>query len=453
MNLLQRFFIFTVNPLFKIVSKLNIQARNVILSIGIFSIIANCFMFNSWFLLGVNFDYKELFVANGFALCVVILFSITAPLKPIEWNKKIYIPWVLSGIFIILSSFHHDLGGPFFCFSLFIIIAFPCLFFVWNNRGDYQTLFKTVSISTIISTIIFVLVNIITTPMAPGIAYMGITSNPNTIGIASLAGVIASLYMILITNTHIFKILYMLSAATAFSFAYFSASRASLLAIIAVFIVFCISCIRSASITSNTMTKCICVIIAIVILAYLSIPIYRAALSPSNTVNPPTTTISGSQSDTNTQENLSTDVPDAIKSKVSRDGDLNKNSSGRIVIWNSYFNELNFWGHDRNEGDLYIEESGITNAAHNTYLEIAYRSGLLAGLCYAIAALYSAFYAIRLLVSKKYFDYRMSFIPMAVFAFGIMSHLERAFFPVEKAHIFMFFIALAPMFVKHIKND
>ena len=33
-------------------------------------------------------------------------------------------------------------------------------------------------------------------------------------------------------------------------------------------------------------------------------------------------------------------------------------------------------------------------------------------------------------------------------AFGVMSNLERAIYPVEKIHIFMYFIALAPIIMK-----
>ena len=140
--------------------------------------------------------------------------------------------------------------------------------------------------------------------------------------------------------------------------------------------------------------------------------------------------------------------------KFNKGDDFNELTSGRYQIWKAYVEKLNLLGNERGKMGLYIDSLGRNASSHNNYIEIAYRSGIPAGLLYAFVAVYAAIYAFRFMFSKTRFDYKLSFMPMAVVAFGVLSNLERAMYPLEKVHIFMFFIALIPMFVcnkeKHI---
>ena len=445
MNLLQKIFISVLNPIFGITKKIDIKVRERISDACLIIIAIQFFVFTSWQKYGIEYGYSQLFISNTVLLLIVIVFSVKEPLVKVENNKLFCIPWFLCTVLIIISGLHHNITPALMFFAGTMLFVFPCLYFVWNNRGDYETLFIKASRAIIAAMIIFNILQLAIAPLYSNEAYSGIAVNPNSIGIASTAGVISSLYLIVMREKHIW--IYVLSAGMGAAFAVLSASRASVLAIMLVMISFLVCYLRSCKMRFNgRIKKSIAIVLILTAVCIGSVSGYRFILSeitPAVREFVLDKVATQAYAEDDTQENNSA----LVNKFMNRDG-VESMSSGRIYIWKSYIRNLNLVGHERGDQGLYIEEMYGNYSAHNTYLEIAYRSGIFAGLAYAFIAVYAAVYAFRFMFGKKIFDYRLSLIPMAVLAFGVLSNLERALYPLEKAHIFLFFIALAPMFMK-----
>ena len=84
--------------------------------------------------------------------------------------------------------------------AICMLFLFPCFYLVWNNRGDYDTLFLLVAKALTASLIVFFIICILFAPINEHsiIAgrYRGPTGNPNHLGMISAAGVTCALYLI-----------------------------------------------------------------------------------------------------------------------------------------------------------------------------------------------------------------------------------------------------------------
>ncbi len=450
MYLLQKLYIFALTPFQKIVVNLSEKTRDIGLWVALHCMIFNMFMYTAWANLGINFGYAELLVINTGFLGIAIIFSLKEPLKKVEWNGWIVYPWMLCCVHILLSGLHHNITSALMFSTCVMLFVFPCLFFVWNNRGDYETLYYKVSKAMIHILFVYFALHLVLFPVIEGEAYYGIAVNPNSNGLLGTAGIIASLYLIMVGKKKQLWLHY-LSLGVAFALTYISASRASFIAITMAFIAFCICLVRLKK-QENNIKESLKIIVVAVVVVCLSTGVFSAFLK---NVTP---SIKGGiensmTAEASTEEDELEGSDSSIGDKFNRGDNLNDISSGRIVIWQAYLSEMNLIGNERGDRGLYVAYTGKYLSAHNSYIEIGYRCGIFAGLLYAYIALYAAVYSFKGLFGKKLFNYTMTIIPMAVMAFGVLSNLERALYPLEKVHILFFFLAFAPIFVKQKQFD
>ena len=99
-------------------------------------------------------------------------------------------------------------------------------------------------------------------------------------------------------------------------------------------------------------------------------------------------------------------------------------SNGRFEIFMAYLERMNLMGHDK----MMIEGRDYAHA-HNSYIQVAYDFGLIAGGVFLVLCLYTLIQAI--VVFKKYGNKQDVFlVPFAmIVSFGIMSITEWAFHP------------------------
>lgn len=452
MGILQQLYMWILNPIYRITGRLNEKARNIIVFCGLLCMVFQFFMYTAWYGYGISYGYAELFVTNTLLLGIIIVFSINRPLEKVSWNPFVWVPWFLCAALIIISGADHNVTGAFMMFAFLMLLVFPALYFVWNNRGDYHVLYVMTCDAIAIMMVAYFIFHLISSPLDASTAYYGISINPNSNGFIGLAGAISSFYLLCLRRKRAWA--YIVILGMAFTLTYISTSRASIIALMLATLAFVICYVRSANKRNMTGLQILIMLVVTCVVILTSITGYRYVL-----INI-TPSISAYTADKIVLESYGAESHDAeeydeekslLGEKFTREGDLNAISSGRIVIWKHYMENLNLTGNERGDRGLYIEEKDYYFSAHNSYLEVAYRSGVPAGICYAFIAIYAAVYSFRFLFGKKIFDYRMSLIPMAVLAFGVLSNLERALYPVEKAHIFLFFISLAPMFV-NLKN-
>ena len=440
MYLLQDLYIFILNNIFKITGKLKEKTRNMILLMASFVMVVMCMLHTAWYYLGIDFGYAELFAVNTLILLILIIFSIKDQLVRIKWNKFIAIPWFICPVLILVSCLDHHNAASFMMFAVLMLIAFPSLFFVWNNRGDYATLYIIFSKAVSAGVILFFVYCMICHPYDGDTAYQGISVNPNSNGLIAVGGAIASLYMLLVESTYKSKIIYIISLGMSVTLSYISLSRASIISIIMVFAVFIIYIIRIRFRDKRTIAG-IAAVVVIIAVTFASVGVYKAIL-----VNV-TPHISQHIGEVFISEVYADDASkNPLIQKFQKSDNIDVMTSGRTVIWKNYLKEINVLGNERGDRGLYIDEIGMKKSAHNTYIEIAYRSGIFAGISYLIVVICAVIFSMRAVFGKKYFDIYNAFIPMSVVAFFVLSNIERAVFPVEKIHIFMFFIAITPLF-------
>lgn len=109
----------------------------------------------------------------------IIVFSIDRKLSQVKWNFPIAFLWMLFGGMRLITGFVTSIEYlPLACIWL---VGFPVLFFVWNNRKDYEKLFKCCYRGFLYPTTIFFVASVLLVPVT-GEAYTGLTTNANSIG-------------------------------------------------------------------------------------------------------------------------------------------------------------------------------------------------------------------------------------------------------------------------------
>ena len=130
--------------------------------------------------------------------------------------------------------------------------------------------------------------------------------------------------------------------------------------------------------------------------------------------------------------------------------DLNSFASSRFTVWKNYLENLNLIGHNGNKL-LYIKDGYDKREwAHNTALEIAYRCGVIPGILFLLIEVYAGIYVLIWLFSKKYEPWRL-FSMMGIITFCLYSVLDVVVYPFEHVIMFLFFIAIMPLFKKEKK--
>ncbi len=450
---MQRLYIGVLNFFERIfISKVNNKTKDLVIFISLFLMFSTMLFYNiqeGMLFETTKIGYAELFLINTALLCLVILFSMNGPLERKEWKKLAYLPFVISGILLTIPAPGATDRLSTLCFGVLIWLIYPALYLVWSNRGDYDKLFELVAKSTLLCMILFLLVNFILNPVIPDwTGYQGVTGNSNSIGIACVAMFVAA--MSLIKTKGNMRYIYPLAAGAAFCFAWLAASRASMLAMIVVSLAWIIGYRNEGKKALSVILSILLIVASFAALNTLAHVVSAFKLQAQASATATEETDAVAEDSTSSSEEAAVEAADPIEDdfalqKITQSSDINTASSGRIEIWKFYLSEIGLLGHaDKPEVTAY----GGTVSAHNTYLEISYRSGIIAGLLYAFVAVYAAVYSFKYMFDRKRKDNRWIFIPLAVMAFGVMSHLERAIYPVEKIHIFMYFIALAPMFMK-----
>jgi len=127
---------------------------------------------------------------------------------------------------------------------------------------------------------------------------------------------------------------------------------------------------------------------------------------------------------------------------------VNQLFSDRWNIWIDTIKRLNFLGHDyRVEPIIYRDQ--MMAGVHNIPLDVAYRSGIVAGIFYLLMEVYSLIFIVKKLISKLPVKAEYFFVIISIPAFFIVSMVEWDLRPFTMLYNLCFFISLgAIMFVK-----
>ena len=127
-----------MNLIGKISLKINDKVRERLLQCSLMLIGICAYMYSS--LLPINVHLLIKCIIGVLIMAAIILFSIDREIKPVKVNPIIVGLWGMIAVFQLIGGIVTSVEYlPMGCVWL---IGFPTLFLVWNNRQDYEVLFR-----------------------------------------------------------------------------------------------------------------------------------------------------------------------------------------------------------------------------------------------------------------------------------------------------------------------
>jgi hypothetical protein len=464
MQYLQKFFLFFLNPVSRIMVDINSKIKKMLITV-------NCFCLVGYFLLYFNPIYKIRFKLTydhmicSIFLLGIILFSIDRELKTVKWNILVAYTFFLSGLGILVISFIHPVGSGYRAFALLMMFGFPCLYFVWNNRGDYRTLYTRLSAATsILGVLYYFYCFFLAGKGLIKIEDNRVASNFYDANMFSMIGMImvcASLYMLLVNRgSWAWFAISDLSIATGLTILKLAVSRLSILAVLGGLIAFtCFYCktqsdFKEANRNAIKYLRALLLLITIVItfasghlmLMINSNAVEKQAQVESSRIIDETETSTKSET-----EELSEPVPvdsvDVIDRFNVEGKDLDAYTAGRYHIWKGYAQFLNMTGNDFSKADWYALTWNTVKHAHNNFLEIAFRCGIPVACLHVLLELIAGIICIIWLFNPKYREPEYLFCIVFMICYTVQSLFDIATLPFERPAPFYFYMIMIPIFM------
>ena len=455
MTLYQKILIRLLNPIGRIIARIDSKKNNIIIFVccALINAYFIAFFSNNWRgILPVSFTGTH--ILCSFILFILTLFSINRELNTVSCNNFLYYAFFVTGLAMFAISFIHPIGSGYRAFSLIMMLGFPAIYFVWTNRRDINTLYFLLSLATDVVGLVYYVYCI-------RLAFDGMLTT-GTRAAANLkdANLLSMIGMVMFSSAAYIVVLKgrsmkwfgfaALSAGVGVSMVAMGVSRGSILIVAGS--IFCLLWyILKISLKSNDKIKkafCIKSIAMICsVFAFLIIGNYMIQTSIE---------IAGAQSEamtvlaadtTGTADEIA--VSEITKERFSTGHkDINAFSSGRIRIWKNYSHHLNMLGNDFSRADWGELTDNTVGHAHNNFFEFGYRFGVPIALCHILIELYAGIVALKYLFSRKYKDPAFFFTVIYVMMYAVESMIDIATIPFERHAPFFFYIALLTMFAE-----
>lgn len=443
-----------LNPVFKVTGKIDERIRNAIISL--------CCIFLTGFFaayyeadnsFGLYLDHTRNNMICGCVLIILVICSIREPLKKVKWNPVLFYLFFLGGFGIVAISFLHPIGSGYRSFGLMMMVGFPCLYYVWNNRGDYDTLYKRLAWATC-------LVGLLTFAYSVYLAANGkllfidgrvnaFFRNQNMFSMTGMVMVCAALYLFIANRNSLPWFLFStVSFATGWEIVLLGVSRLSILVCagsIVALIIFGIKTHRNIieepghpGIVLKTVIIIATTIAVIAAGSYLFIADNGIDANKAAADN-------SAQEDQAVEDEQLTATDRFDTSGV----DMDTYTAGRISIWRGYSQTLNMWGNTFDKEKIHEVTGSYVVHAHNNFLEYAYRCGVPVACIHILLELYAGIICIIFLFDKKYKEPYHLFAIIFMICYALESMLDIATLPFERQAPFFFYMALIAVFGKN----
>lgn len=440
------------------IKKLTVQ----LLYIGVFGmyIAFRAKIFKHAFYREMLHDASTRYIACTIVFLIIIVLSINAPLYKVKWRPAIIYSQLLTGLGIIIISFLHPLGAGYRLLGFQLLLVFPCFYLVWNNRGDYKDLIKPVINAVALIGIVFYLGSFLMAfrgrlAFDPGTTRLaGVMPNSNSFSLIGMQLVLCSLYLLAVEGGKWAKTcLAGIIMGMGLGIVIEGKMRIAVLTIGICSMFSLYYCVRFFRKSANK--RMLIHIIVLVLLAGSMIQltaimpnINQQAISRKNGI--PEVAQEETTADQAEETADEPDVTDRIKRTEGED--LNTYTSGRILIWQNYYNALNLLGNNFDEYDpvMFTGRKDLP-FAHNIFLEIAYRCGVPVGLMAVLYYVICGLVCIKFLFIRSYNKQLYQLFPIiAAIAFALEALLDCACLPFFQAEALLFYIAVAVMIDKEV---
>ena len=446
-SMLQSVYMIILNPIYRLTGKINEKARDVIIFI-IFLLIFLYFAFYRspvlnppiYAVLPTQYE-KQMFGCVMLILLTII--SVNRPLKRVEWRKSVFVPLFLLGLGMIITGFIHPIGAGYQAFGFMLVLLFPCLYFVWNNRQDYDRLFTILIYAMIVANAVLFLLTVHYAfqghlSLEGSQRYAGIMSNSNCFSLIGLELVLGVMYL-LITHKYslILSILLYSAAGVGLGIILLGQMRIAFMILLLCILSSMFFWVRNRGDSSrkNALIHLLVgafFIVQMVLFSFFLVQIDSAVFSSNHESTQGTT-----QQVSTPQQSLG-----IIERFDTKGKDANSFSSGRIAIWGRYSKELNLLGNSFDEKKV-MEMTGVPYPfAHNVFFEVGYRCGVPVGALSVIIIIISGLLAMRYLLCGHNAKLYLLFPIISAITYALEALLDCAFLPFFQAEAFCYYIAM-----------
>lgn len=395
---------------------------------------------------GTEFTVRKLTFWGNILMVIFAIMSVRGELHRVKWNKWIVYPYIIGAIYMLFTSFHHYPGRSYDTFPIQLLFIFPAIYFVWGNRKHCRIYYEWLAKASMGIGAVMIIATLIFAPLGEDTVisnqYCGLTDNPNVLAMLLMMSLAGTLYLIRPGNNK--SLIYAVLAGISMGMMLLSNSRGGI-------IVGALQLAAWAVITvriywSRYGVKTVATVLAVLVITAACVPltnlmIDRGSESPAS--DPAAET---SQSVEEIEENTA--------NRFSTEGkDLNAFTSGRIDIWKWHISKFNLLGHDCTDHEIVIYEGAKPlHNAHNTYIELAYRYGVPAGVAYGLFMVALIVFLIRAALVRGRNPYVMIVVLFSI-AYFIESLVDVMTLPFERGPVIMFYLALVGVFEDDILNS
>ena len=387
----------------------------------------------------------------------IILFGIDKKIENIEINKNLLILlYIVSGFFLISGILHRVIA--YILCSLIFAVLLPIFYIIFNNETGYSKFLISFNNGIKYSFILLIIVSIFISPLTSG-QYASFLANPNGLGAYLTIVLPALLYLFETGKDKTNKILDLILIGCVFGLSIFVKSRTTYLSFIFIGIVY----ILYLWINKINLKEILIRLFKILLSSALGTVILFSMLTyVSNFIISVEKNIFGNSFVVTFKAESSyrefTSLTEQISSAADRSkkgiADDNTISSGRAEIWSMYISKLNLTGHNADKLKVPYQGGYLEANSHNTYLQIAYSAGIIAGLSFVIMNILFLIYLLKIIfygIKKRNLDIKYLFIGSMLIGCEITMVLSSVYYPYISSISLVYYFVIGYLFNKQDK--
>lgn len=370
LNLLEEKICFLLNLVGKVSLKIDDKKRERLLQFSLMLIGICAYGYSA---LPINVHLLVKCVIGVLIMGAIILFSIDRKIKPVQVNLVIVGLWIGISIFQLIGGVLTSVEYlPMGCVWL---VGFPILFLVWNNRQDYEVLFRGIYRGCLYSALFCMIWSMIFIPINSS-GYAGVFRGINAISTHASA-IFAIILLRILTGKGRKICVDFIGGCLLISFAFFSHSRSIALIIVGIVIVaVCASIIVLKISMKEIFKKSVMLILGSILMTMLVFQI-----------NSFSTRIF--QHETSQKSNMESVVDGYVSRMEGKDkagGGIDNYSSGRIGIWKEAISKFKVFGNPSRDHIVTERNGDVKNNTHNQFIQFFYNNGIIVGVLFCIMA-------------------------------------------------------------------
>lgn len=431
------------NSIFAITKNIPQKCSDIIVKLSLFAL-AGMFFFQcgaSFVGLNPRTDKERMVVIVGL-IVILCIFSVKEKLRNIKWNPWVVYPYYIAAVTMVITGYHHPVGDTYLEYAWTMLLLFPALYFILNNNREYDKyadiLAKSISIQGVVIVVLTYLLRPINEVTFVGERYVGLSTNPNFLGMIGIIVTGATLYLIATAKKKV--PIYIILNGIFVAFVWLSVARTALIAVVLQCIAWTIMMIRLNFREQKSRTLILICITFIVLV--IAIPLVQNSLTFAGKHIAPI----GSAEETVKSEPKLEERLDLEHNTVAQI------SSGRDLIWKECVKYFNLVGNDYERFSIEMPSGAIIKNIHNTYIDISFRSGIIAGGAYLVFIT-----AVLAVMNINIFNNRnkkyMIFTVMIIIAYFIESVLEIQVLPFNRGGVLLFYLTLAPIWDREFLKE